>query len=814
MQVTHVDDHVTHAVIGGNKSQSFGISDSAEFFNILSNTLYSDKPLAVTREVLCNAWDAHIAAGKTDVPIEITLTKAHLIIRDRGTGIRKELMHSTYCVYGNSTKQNDGHQTGGFGLGCKAPYAYTDNFEVTNFNAGEKTIYRMSKSSGEVGGKPGMLEVVAVPTDETGLQVKIDLLKEDNYYTFHKLILRLVANGGMNATLNGEKLKRIPFNKAKHGFLITDLPISDTHHRLYVRYGNVIYPMEGHQTYSDQYQEAFRLLGNLAPRPTKTGYQDWQLVLQAQPHTISVTPSRESLSMTDATIATLKGLLENFLARKHLDQETETRKLAQECIQRSIIEMKPAALVNNERRLPLLTASQLEDPCLFDFRQVSQALAVKKYPDLPGFRQRDVTLRLEALAQSGFGNRGKIQAFLADYRKEAKLGSPHSNWFHRRLIRPLALAMKAHPQLSMNRLMVTGRDWGNQRRSKWGEAEFTEALKVSSKRDLEEYLPFLRNLVILTYNRADITDRAPHYPAMKHWFGTTDDNLVYVVQRSDPKVEAAREFFKAQGFYVLDLTARQKWEPAPAKQSEARSKEWKPRKKGIPLLSQGLKGDQFNSDLVKLEEVERIETPEFIVKVANRNTSNTIESLSYVASAALIRLFGSKGGAVVNDTQSDKYLKLGAKSLNAYLLEKVIAEVMTNPRIHSKQAVNVSRLPQRYPYDWVYELINNDFALRAHYNIGDTMTDEDKDYWSLWQHLVAEYAYTTEKSVDEAKKVLKDIPVSPDLLQLDKQIRQSQLLDLLSQHEVSRPFRHTKPNEEQRLKQAKARDLLILAIKG
>lgn len=67
MQVNHTADHITHAFIGGHKTIEFGISNSAEFFQILSSTLYSDQHLAVAREVLCNAWDAHIRAiGEKD----------------------------------------------------------------------------------------------------------------------------------------------------------------------------------------------------------------------------------------------------------------------------------------------------------------------------------------------------------------------------------------------------------------------------------------------------------------------------------------------------------------------------------------------------------------------------------------------------------------------------------------------------------------------------------------------------------------------------------------------------------------------------
>jgi hypothetical protein len=43
------------------------------------------------------------------------------------------------------------------GLGCKSPFAYTDNFQVTLFCDGVRTIYNMSKSSAAVGGKPSIV---------------------------------------------------------------------------------------------------------------------------------------------------------------------------------------------------------------------------------------------------------------------------------------------------------------------------------------------------------------------------------------------------------------------------------------------------------------------------------------------------------------------------------------------------------------------------------------------------------------------------------------------------------------------------------
>ena len=147
MEVSHANNFITHAVISGTAQIDMGISNSAEFFQILSSTLYSDQLLAVVRETTCNAWDAHVESGRTDMPIQITVDSTKVVIRDFGHGIHHDNMGPIYGIYGASTKKNDGLQTGGFGLGCKAPFAYTDHFQVTSNHNGTKTIYSMSKSS-------------------------------------------------------------------------------------------------------------------------------------------------------------------------------------------------------------------------------------------------------------------------------------------------------------------------------------------------------------------------------------------------------------------------------------------------------------------------------------------------------------------------------------------------------------------------------------------------------------------------------------------------------------------------------------------
>ena len=113
MQVLHHQDFTSHAAVGAGKVVAAKIAQTAEFYRVLSDTLYSDKPRAVVREILCNAWDAHIAAGVTNIPIQITLTDEFFIVRDFGSGIPDNKMGEIYLTYGGgSTKTHDGKQTG------------------------------------------------------------------------------------------------------------------------------------------------------------------------------------------------------------------------------------------------------------------------------------------------------------------------------------------------------------------------------------------------------------------------------------------------------------------------------------------------------------------------------------------------------------------------------------------------------------------------------------------------------------------------------------------------------------------------------
>jgi hypothetical protein len=298
MQVSQIAELDTHVVIGGGAQRAFGMSDSAEFFTVLSDTLYRDKKRAVVREVVCNADDAHKMVGKTDLPIDIKLTSDELIIRDFGPGIHDDRIVPIYCVYGASTKVNDDGQTGGFGLGSKAPFAYSDHFTVTSCHEGFKTVYSISRGGADTDGKPAIRTMVRVPTTDTGITVSIPLEKKEDEGDFERIIRMVVRQGGIKANLNGCELDTWDYgNAAKIGFAAIashDLDESP----VYVRYGAVLYPLSTEDPEIQKRVHSYRTDAAL------------RLILMAPPGSIGVTPSREALSYSARTIETVTRLLD------------------------------------------------------------------------------------------------------------------------------------------------------------------------------------------------------------------------------------------------------------------------------------------------------------------------------------------------------------------------------------------------------------------------------------------------------------------------------------------------------------------------
>ena len=126
----------------------FKIGDPRWIMYSLSD-LYSDIITACIREYSTNAWDAHVEAGTTDVPIRITLPTLYhpyFEVEDFGVGMSLDTLRDVWTSFGDSTKRGDNNQNGMLGFGSKAAAAYSDQFEVASTKNGWTTHGLVSRA--------------------------------------------------------------------------------------------------------------------------------------------------------------------------------------------------------------------------------------------------------------------------------------------------------------------------------------------------------------------------------------------------------------------------------------------------------------------------------------------------------------------------------------------------------------------------------------------------------------------------------------------------------------------------------------------
>ena len=164
---------------GLGEGNNFTIAASAKAFEVLSSNLYQNKILAVIREITCNAADAHSMVGKDLSSIEVNLPTFNLpsfSVRDYGPGLSHGDVMELYTTYFRSTKDNNASAIGGFGLGSKSPFAVADQFTVTSWHGGTKSVYVCYKQDG----LPRVNHITTEPSSEpSGLSVSVVVKAQD-----------------------------------------------------------------------------------------------------------------------------------------------------------------------------------------------------------------------------------------------------------------------------------------------------------------------------------------------------------------------------------------------------------------------------------------------------------------------------------------------------------------------------------------------------------------------------------------------------------------------------------------------------------
>lgn len=273
---------------------TFGIEINEFTFDLLIKKLYSNPINSIVRELVSNAWDSHTAADCTNVPVTVnapTLFDPYFTVQDFGTGLSHEDMTTLYNTICRSDRRDSNSFLGGFGLGSKSPYSYTDQFTVESRYNGWKRLYAVYKNTNNI---PTLSLMSTAATDEhNGLTVKIPA-KHADWYKFEAAIQEELLFFPQIST-NIDIVKPAVLWTSDDGQITVTKTSNYFNGFLYAVVGNVIYRVPSSQLFninSNVYKQDSSWKGNL--------------FIRCEIGKLSIVPNREDLQYNDATVDYLK----------------------------------------------------------------------------------------------------------------------------------------------------------------------------------------------------------------------------------------------------------------------------------------------------------------------------------------------------------------------------------------------------------------------------------------------------------------------------------------------------------------------------
>lgn len=228
------------------QTEGFKIANTAHMMEILSKRLYTNPELAVCRELVCNAIDAHRAVNSTR-KVEVTLpdwsNDYRFIVKDYGTGMDEEDVMTLYTTYGASTKQSSNDFIGCLGIGSKSPFAVTEEFSVVSRYNGKATTYHCYKQKG----MPVCTKLSEVATDEhNGMTITVPFQRQsaEDFVQYSERFFEFVDKGLVSVSSADRVIKF--FEDSDYKFVYADGDNSLYYYQCYygdnkVRMGQVAY---------------------------------------------------------------------------------------------------------------------------------------------------------------------------------------------------------------------------------------------------------------------------------------------------------------------------------------------------------------------------------------------------------------------------------------------------------------------------------------------------------------------------------------------------------------------------------------------
>jgi len=311
---------------------TFGIKTSAAAFQLLSSGLYTNKIMAVLREIGCNAIDAQKLNGNDTKPIEVKLPNTldpQFYIRDFGPGLSHDNILRLYSTYFESTKQTSNEMIGGFGIGSKSPFAYTDTFTVVSIHKGIKNTYAAFVNEE---GVPTIATMgMSTPSAEPdGLSVGFPVKPED-FNAFEQEAINVFTAFPVMPTILGSAINLEAY---KNIHIKNNIYLLNKYSRQYtssINMGGVRYPL----TDLDGKLKDFGItLNHLGYEALYAGIE-----IHLPIGSVSVAASREALQYDKKTLNTLEHTLNNagnIILQFIYDKTTEAITLYKHPIDRAI----------------------------------------------------------------------------------------------------------------------------------------------------------------------------------------------------------------------------------------------------------------------------------------------------------------------------------------------------------------------------------------------------------------------------------------------------------------------------------------------
>lgn len=778
MQVSQQADHITHAVIGQQESIAMGVSDDAALMHILSSTLYTYPRLAMVRETICNGWDAHINAGLTQLPLDIVCNGGVFSVRDHGAGIPHDKIGSIYGVYGNSTKRDDSTVTGGFGLGSKAPFAYTDNFEVTSCCEGVKTVYRVSKSSMEKGGKPSINKIVSVPTEETGITVKVNI-DPHHEEEFRRLVQEVLILGEIQARVNGqEPVQVLPLSQSPTGYVINTFT-GTLSSRVNLRYGNVVYPVPMHESYKEALATLQRTMDGL--------WYKTNVIFMAPPDSISIAPNREAIILTDMTIKTVIELLGMYnptdLAKAQVTCAEVTRAAVNQAIYREPAKKAFLGLVQPDQHRPqvdLVANRRGEELYAFTLRKASLIYLLDQ--DRGNLTDREITLkRLRQLIRLGQVEKPFAKALLKAAHRTA--GNHHYMGIHgTHPMMPILSKFITYPlyqRLDQEKKLLKRERLLFARAAGYNSVELLPFKKLDLV-TINRGLAYLDKRVLLARNKTAAMDWLSR--RSRHNGETREGYLVYLVTSREETVTKAEQVFTDLGYAVSKHLPETEAQPVCAEDAEPKTrKPAAPRRKGYLTLAQSWnpveKTFLLSTAREKAVPGQGIQDP--VAWVTLNNKSEGAFGFRYLGSEtcqAIHQLWGERI-AVVTAVQADTLIKQGVPEVTAYVAQHV-DEALSSAKDFPRYLAFAKEVGENAHYDKLNKILRH---MVKHEDLMRTLGL--RFHLSAQTEMLLTFYTRTWTSTDDRMKYL------PQCQALAEKVKDSGLAAPLRQRMVHSPWR-------------------------